>query len=301
MSKPNSTAQPSCPYCGSIRYSRDEESILCEGCGAEFPRPRLLDLCCGAGGAAKGYHDAGWDVIGVDIEPQPNYPYTFYQADALEFLAEALDKYAPFNYVDAIHASPPCQRWSSKTKDKDKHPDLITPLRPMLQLAASEGVPYVMENVMGAPLIEPVMLCGSMFELSVRRHRLFETSFDLFQPECQHDIQDLDKPYILYDHGKWYRSSVVHVFGTGGGKGRDYWPEAMGIGDTWDDCWMTPKELSEAIPPAYTQWIGEQMIAFLAHEKSLGQVACERCGHTPADATHACSRFGEAPPEEAAA
>jgi SAM-dependent methyltransferase len=230
-------------------------------------RQVILDLCCGAGGAAKGYHDAGFEVIGVDINPQPNYPYEFHQADALEFLGEALDRYAPFSYVDAIHASPPCQRWSSKTKDKEKHPDLITPLRPMLELT---GVPYVMENVQGAPLNTPMMLCGSSFGLRVRRHRFFETNWP--QPlrggpdswSCRHELQDEDKRFLLYDHGKWFRSGIVHVFGTGGGKGRDYWPSAMGCGDNWDECWMTPAELAEAIPPAYTEFVGKSLREWLA-------------------------------------
>lgn len=216
-------------------------------------KPVILDLFCGAGGAAVGYHRAGFDVIGVDIADQPNYPFPFHQADAIEYLTEALDKFCPFNYVDAIHASPPCQRWSAKTKNKDAHPDLIAPLRLMLEEIASEGVPYVIENVPGAPLNDPVQLCGSSFGLGVRRHRLFETSFPLLAPPCDHASQP--KKYRIYDHGRWYMSSVVHMFGTGGGKAKEHWAEASGID------WMTHKEMAEAIPPAYTKHIGHQLMA----------------------------------------
>jgi DNA (cytosine-5)-methyltransferase 1 len=221
-------------------------------------KPLLLDLFCGAGGATKGYQDAGFEVIGVDINPQPNYcGDKFWQADALEFLGEGFDRFHPFNYVDAIHASPPCQRWSTKTKNREKHPDLITPLRPMLEIS---GLPYVIENVPGAPLVDPKQLCGSTLGLRVRRHRLFETNFPLrLIPPCDHNWQDADKPFLLYDHGKWFRSGIVHVFGSGGGKGRDYWPHAMGCGDNWDECWMTPAELAEAIPPSYTEHIGAHL------------------------------------------
>lgn len=201
-------------------------------------------------------------MIGVDINPQPNYcGNDFIQADALDFLAETLDRFAPFNYCDAIHASPPCQRWSSKTRDKSAHPDLITPLRPMLEEIASEGVPYVIENVRGAPLRNPVRLCGSSFGLGVRRHRLFEASFELHALPCIHGWQ---KPrYPLYDHGKHYMSGIVHVFGTGGGKGREHWPEAMGID------WMAPSEMTEAIPPAYTRFVGAQLRAHLEASRHM--------------------------------
>lgn len=216
-------------------------------------KPVILDLFCGAGGASRGYQRAGFRVIGVDINPQPNYcGDTFFQADAVGFLAEAYDKFCPFNYVQAIHSSPPCQRWSSKTKNGDAHPDLISPLRPMLKAIAKEGVPYVIENVPGSPLENPKMLCGSAFGLGVRRHRLFETSFPFDVPGCWHSEQ---KPkYEVYDHGKWYLSRVVPVYGTGGGKAAEHWAEAMQID------WMTRPEMAEAIPPAYTEFIGRQLI-----------------------------------------
>ncbi len=216
-------------------------------------RPRLLDLFCGAGGAAVGYHRAGFDVVGVDIKPQPRYPFDFIQADALvggPFIAEAFD---------AIHASPPCQRWSSKTQNPDDHPDLITPLRPLLERT---GLPYVIENVPDAPLIDPIILCGSSFALGVERHRAFESNVPLMAPPCAHGQQP--KRFRLYDHGRWYQSRIVHVFGTGGGKGREHWQEAMGIDWTNDT-----DELREAIPPAYTEHIGWQLLNAVRKDEAM--------------------------------
>lgn len=131
-------------------------------------KPRLLDLFCKAGGAGYGYWQAGFDVVGVDIEPQKRYPFTFIQADALEYLARHGGEY------DAIHASPPCQAFS-KMKNPDKahrkaHPDLVDPVRELLMRT---GRPYIIENVPGAPLLSPVTLCGSQFGLKVYRHRVF--------------------------------------------------------------------------------------------------------------------------------
>jgi C-5 cytosine-specific DNA methylase len=209
-------------------------------------RPRLLDLFCGAGGAAVGYHRAGFDVVGVDILPQPHYPFEFIQEDVTVFFRRDLD----YDGFAAIHASPPCQRWSSKTTNGDGHPDLITPLRPLLK---ATGLPYVIENVEGAPLDNPIMLCGSSFGLGVERHRLFESNVPLMASPCAHGQQP--KRYRLYDHGRWYLSRIVHVFGTGGGKGREHWQEAMGIDWTNDT-----DELREAIPPAYTELVGHQLL-----------------------------------------
>lgn len=208
-------------------------------------RPRLLDLFCCAGGAAKGYQQAGFEVVGVDIEPQPDYPYEFHQADALAF---------PLDGFDAIHASPPCQGYSTKTMDKGRHPRLIEPIRERL---VSAGVPYVIENVDGAKheLRNPFRLCGSSFGLRVRRHRWFESNVMMLAPPCDHAWQDADKRFDLYDHGRWFKSGVVHVFGTGGGKGAEHWAEAMGID------WTDRAHLAEAIPPAYTEFIGRQLLA----------------------------------------
>lgn len=205
---------------------------------------RLLDLFCCAGGAARGYADAGFEVVGVDIEPQPDYPFEFHQADALTFPLEGFDVY---------HASPPCQHYSTKTRDKDRHPALIGPIRERLRVT---GKPYIIENVDGAKheLVNPFCLCGSSFGLRVRRHRWFESNIPILAPPCDHGWQNADKKFDLYDHGKWFKSGIVHVFGTGGGKGREHWAEAMGID------WMSPAALAEAIPPAYTRFIGEQLL-----------------------------------------
>lgn len=206
-------------------------------------KPKLLDLFCGAGGASVGYHRAGFEVVGVDINKQPNYPFTFYRADAISFDLAGFD---------VIHASPPCQRYSVATKRhagrSGLHPDL---LQPIIDRLVGNGVPWVVENVPGAPMTADVVLCGSMFGLGVRRHRLFASSNHLTAPPCRHDLQ-LPK-YNIYQHGKWYLSPVSHVYGNGGGKGD--WKEAMDID------WMTLKEIAQSIPPAYTEYIGRQMFA----------------------------------------
>jgi hypothetical protein len=139
-------------------------------------RPRLLDLFSGAGGAGKGYADAGFEVVGVDHVPQPNYPFEFHQADALTF---------PLDGFDAIHASPPCPVHSSLNgwSGDSTEPDLVPQTRELLR---ATGLPYVIENIVGAPLEQPVMLCGQALGLRVRRHRLFETNFPVMVPQCQH-------------------------------------------------------------------------------------------------------------------
>ena len=146
---------------------------------------RALDLFCCAGGAAKGLDQAGFEVVGVDIKPQPRYPFEFHQADALAFPTEGFD---------FIWASPPCQAHTSmKSMHNAKpHLDLIPETRAKLQ---ASGIPYVIENVVGAPLIDPFMLCGTMFGLGVedaelRRHRIFESSFPILAPKCQHGDPD---------------------------------------------------------------------------------------------------------------
>src|SRR3990167_5832997 len=139
---------------------------------------RLLDLFCGAGGAAMGYHRAGFDVVGVDINPQPRYPFEFHQADALTF---------PLDGFDAIHASPPCQAYTAMRRlgknAGSNAPELVDPIRSRL---VGSGVPWVMENVVGSPLLNPLMLCGSSFGLGVQRHRLFEGSHLVFGLPCRH-------------------------------------------------------------------------------------------------------------------
>jgi DNA (cytosine-5)-methyltransferase 1 len=209
-------------------------------------KPILLDTFCKAGGCTKGYQRAGFYVVGVDIEPQPHYcGDEFIQADALDYLATAdLSRYA------AIHASPPCQAYSTFTplSHRANHPDLIDLVR--MQLWAT-GKPYVIENVSGARMLldNPVMLCGSMFGLTFWRHRYFEIYPPQLHllPPCQHNF----KPVLITDHGG--------PNGNGKGKPRTRTPIDVKRAAAGID-WMTEMELSEAIPPAYTEWIGQHLM-----------------------------------------
>jgi DNA (cytosine-5)-methyltransferase 1 len=212
--------------------------------------PKLLDLFCCAGGAGVGYSRAGFDVVGVDIVPQPNYPLEFVQADVLKLTDDFLAQF------DAIHASPPCQSYSDLAKrngNADEWPRLIDPVREML---VRSGLPYIIENVEGAPLHNPIVLCGTMFEgLRVLRHRLFETNFlVLTPPHGRHPLcHTLDKRKSHYGKTNEMRD-FVSVNGGGNctvAAARD----AMGI------HWMNKNELNEAIPPVYTEFIGEQLMA----------------------------------------
>ena len=206
-------------------------------------KPRLLDLFCGAGGAGMGYHRAGFEVVGVDIAPHPDYPFEFHQADALAFPL--------FGFV-ALHGSPPCQAHSTlKARHRQvEHADHVAATRARF---VATGLPYVIENVVGAPLLNPITLCGSSFGLGVRRHRLFESNAPLMALPCAHSTQP--PKYDVYEHGRWIKSSVARVYGNGGGKGEAHWPEAMGID------WMTREDLAQAIPPAYTEHIGGYLMA----------------------------------------
>jgi DNA (cytosine-5)-methyltransferase 1 len=155
---------------------------------AHTTRPRLLDLFCGGGGASAGYHAAGFDVLGVDITDQPDYPYPFLRADALDVLTEA----EFLTGFDVVHASPPCQAYScaTPTSRRSEHPDLVGPVRTLLRAAVTaEPGPatYVMENVPGAPMSDAITLCGDALRLGVRRHRLFESNIPLLGSPCWHD------------------------------------------------------------------------------------------------------------------
>lgn len=199
---------------------------------------RLLDLFCGAGGAAMGYSRAGFDVVGVDHKAQPRYPFEFIKADALEYVAEHGQEY------DAIYASPPCQAYSVMSREENNHPDLYIPTREAVQATSK---PWIIENVMNAPYNDRYMLCGSMFALLVRRHRNFETSWVIpYRLRCNHKKQ----------------GRPITVTGNGGGdtahsrKGvKEEWPQYMGM------PWATPAEVTQAIPPAYTFFIGKALMA----------------------------------------
>ena len=217
-------------------------------------RPRLLDLYCCAGGAAMGYHRAGFDVVGVDIAFQKNYPFEFHQADALEFLA------AHGHEFDAIHASPPCQNYSTLTRgnrgrgEARDHPDLVGVTRTALE---STGLPYVIENVTSAPLRADATLCGLMFGLKVFRHRLFEAGGWVLTPPAHPSHKG--HRVAGWNHGVKHEGDMFAVYGAGGGKGAVHqWQDAMGIYHTDDR-----RELAEAIPPAYTEHIGKQLIKYL--------------------------------------
>ena len=205
-------------------------------------KPRLLDLFCGGGGAAMGYARAGFEVVGVDINRQPNYPFEFIQADATTY---------PLDGFDVVHASPPCQLYTRKAADWGRkrnhwieHPDLVGPTRDRL---AASGLPYVIENVPGAPLDAQLMLCGSMFGLRIRKHRLFEANWPLpVAPAPCHHV-DLYNPW------------------QGAGRSAVKLRAAMGIDWLAISGGASRKkgvtgDLFNAIPPAYTEHIGRAWI-----------------------------------------
>ena len=234
-------------------------------------RPRILDLFSGAGGAAVGYHRAGFDVTGVDNRPQPRYPFEFVQGDALEYVA------AHGSEFDAIHASPPCQAYSvSRTRSphRKSHPELVEATR---NACLDARRAYVIENVPGAPLLFPTQLCGTMFDLGadcedgqyrpLRRHRLFEMSWT-----------------VLSAHPRACRCHLtgekIGVYGNGGGWANRFDPDRAGYKGNVAESrqalgidWMTVAELSQAIPPEYTRYVGEQLAAHLQRHAASAEVA----------------------------
>lgn len=218
-------------------------------------KPRLLDLFCGAGGAAMGYHRAGFEVVGVDIKPQPHYPFEFIRADALDVLANLRHGQLGWGLdFSAIHASPPCQAYSvmKSLKHGREHPELVDATRQGLD---ETGLPYIIENVPGSPLRAQVMLCGSMFGLKsgrgyLRRHRYFEMNWSVSEllPPCQH----IGLAIGVYGHG-----SAGHLGQRMRTANRDEARILMGTPD------MLRDGMSQAIPPAYTEWIGKQLMAAL--------------------------------------
>ena len=209
-------------------------------------KPKLLDLFCGEGGASYGYHLAGFEVVGVDLHKKSRYPFEFHQADAFEFLREHGHEF------DVIHASPPCQAysWATPKSHRENHPDFIAPIREQLE---KTGKPYIIENVGGARhlLHEPVKLCGSMFGLKTFRHRYFEVhpKIVLLTPPCRHDFQ----PLLVTTAGNNSRA----IRSEGNYKSVKNAPLAYGIE------WMSCEGLKEAIPPAYTKFLGLKVRACL--------------------------------------
>jgi DNA (cytosine-5)-methyltransferase 1 len=208
--------------------------------------PRLLDAFCGAGGAGMGYSRAGFDVTGVDIKPMPNYPFTFVQADTLDYLREHGHKF------DVIHTSPPCQDYSAMRRaTQTRHERLIDDVRTEL---LKTGKPYAIENVEGADLKNPLLLCGTMFGLRVRRHRLFETSPAIYFPpaacDCRNGVRD----------GRLVGQMLSGKVAPGRTPRHGYTEadrrEAIGV------PWMTTMEARQAIPPEYTRWLGEQFLSY---------------------------------------
>ena len=201
-------------------------------------RPRLLDLFCGAGGAALGYHRAGFDVVGVDIEPQPLYPFEFHLGDAMEWQLEG---------YDAIHASPPCEGYSaSRHLYNAIHPDLLGPTRERLE---GWGGPWVIENVPGSPIRAQAMLCGTAFGLPVHRHRYFEASFPLgLVSPCNGSSVKKGQAYS-------YFAGVLNS--RAGGVTERVWAGHAGL------PWLGKHGTRKAIPPAYTEWVGGHLLAHL--------------------------------------
>jgi hypothetical protein len=205
-------------------------------------RPILLDLFCGAGGAAMGYHRAGFEVIGVDLSPQPHYPFEFHQADAMTF---------PLDGFDFVHASPPCQAytrkaatWGRERTHWTEHPDLLGPTRDRLEV---EGMLYVIENVPGAPINAQLLLCGSMFGLAIQKHRLFEGNWAMPMAPATCNHVGLYNPW------------------AGEGRSADQLRAAQGTpwipmsGGASRKAGVTG-DLFNAIPPAYTEWVGAALL-----------------------------------------
>lgn len=214
---------------------------------------KLLDVCCGAGGCSVGYARAGFEVIGCDLFPQPEYPFTFIQTNALEI------DFAPY---DIIHLSPPCPRFSVATRfnpgKAESHEDLLTPLR--VKVLAS-GKPYILENVVGAPLHKPIRLCGTMFGLRVYRHRLFESNLPIVAPTHPKHLYRSTRPgRIPQAHEFW---CVAGHFGN-----KQAAAEVLGVE------WMSKrKNISDAIPPAYTYYLGLQAMHVL-QKQCKGDRSC---------------------------
>ena len=227
-------------------------------------RPLLLDLFCGAGGCAVGYHRAGFDVVGVDHKPQPRYPFEFMEADVIMVLEDLLEGWPVGGFASgpilsdfaAIHASPPCQEHSSLRHRTGKtYATSIVETRAMLRRI---GHPFVIENVPGAPLESPVVLCGASFDLRtqseargevwLKRHRLFESNAQLSAPPCACSRE----------------RKVIGVYGNGDGGGRGWKGTMRDRRSVMGIDWMTRDELAQAIPPAYTEYIGKQLLRVIA-------------------------------------
>jgi DNA (cytosine-5)-methyltransferase 1 len=208
---------------------------------------KAADLGCGVGISSDGYAGAGFEVVGFDIKPQPNYPYEFHQADMRD---------VDLSGFDLIHLGPPCQRWSKmcscRPELREKYPDLITPMRPKLRAA---GVPYVIENVEGAPLIDPVWLCGLMFNKLLYRHRGFETGNGLVVPQLRHPAHVIPASRA----GHWEPGTVMSIAGH-------IAPIAMARELMGVTRYVPREKLKEAAPAYMTAYIAAHASAFLSRE-----------------------------------
>ena len=233
-------------------------------------KPKLLDLFCGAGGAGKGYMDAGFKAYGVDIEPQPDYPGAFHQGDAISVLSTLIGggsvafthkdgriEHVTMSDFSATHGSPPCQASCTLTKGTNKGNEYLNLIPATRELFALLDVPTVIENVQGSDLRRDMTLCGEMFGLGVLRHRYFELDrFDFIPPAHKKHRGRVSG----WRHGEWFDGPYFAVYGEGGGKGTVVqWQTAMGI--DWTD---NRKSIAEAIPPAYTEFIGAQLFGQLS-------------------------------------
>jgi DNA (cytosine-5)-methyltransferase 1 len=199
-------------------------------------KPRLLDLFCCEGGAGKGYSDVGFEVVGVDIEPQPRYPFEFIQADALTF---------PLDGFDVIHASPPCQGHSSAASLWGKTYESEPYLRFTLNRLTESGLPFVVENVGRARMDAATILCGTSFGLGLHRHRRFQTSFFVMAPPCN-------------SAAVRYRGRDAEIFGHHANTDR--------IRTEWGVPWMSQHGIAQCIPPAFTAYLGDELLTHLSEK-----------------------------------
>jgi hypothetical protein len=242
---------------------------------------KLLDLFCGAGGAGKGYMEAGFVIYGVDIEPQPDYPGAFHQGDAISVLSTLIGggsvafthpggriEHATLADFDATHASPPCQASTALTKGTNQGREYLNLIPATRALLALHNKPTVIENVQGSDLRRDLTLCGEMFGLGVIRHRYFEVSGF---PAVPLDHKPHRGRVAGWRHGEWFDGPYFAVYGDGGGKGTvAQWQDAM------DMHWTSNrKSIAEAIPPAYTRFIGGQIMQHLESQQAIKELRNE--------------------------
>jgi DNA (cytosine-5)-methyltransferase 1 len=236
-------------------------------------RPRLLDLFCGAGGAAAGYHRAGFDVVGIDIAPQPNYPFQFIQLDALTVPVSFVE-----DFFAAVHASPPCQAYSIASQNEwavgREYPDLLAATRTLLE---QTGLPWVIENVPGAPMRPDIKLCGCQVGLELRRERWFETSWHASVPERPHHHPHPVPSVAGHGTPSWVRAQLGYSPTVA-----DY-RASMGID------WMNRDELGEAIPPTYTELVGRLLMQVVNEQMD----ECPMCGWTTGTNPTSCGECAE--------